>query len=75
MVDELTGRPRFARYFGGGRVKTPPPPPPPPTEEDKAVQEASAEAARRRKLARGFRSTILGSITEGQPALKETFGS
>jgi len=58
--------------FGGGPAAPKPQPQPQPVvEEDKAVQQASAEALRRRKLARGFRSTILSEMAGG----KETFGT
>jgi len=59
--------------FGGGPAAPPKPQPQqqPVVEEDKAVQQASAEALRRRKLARGFRSTILSEMAGG----KETFGT
>ena len=64
-------------FGGGGKIPKPAPLPPPPDETDKAVQEATAAAARRRKMARGFRSTILGSsmTSDNAPALKETLGS
>ena len=58
--------------FGGGPAAPKPQPQQQPVvEEDKAVQQASAEALRRRKLARGFRSTILSEMAGG----KETFGT
>jgi len=56
---------------GGPAAPKPQPQPQPVVEEDKAVQQASAEALRRRKLARGFRSTILSEMAGG----KETFGT
>ena len=62
-------------FSGGATPKAPPPPPPPPKEDDVAVQTAAAEAARRRKMGRGYRATILGSMTGAQGDLKETLGS
>lgn len=61
------------RSLGGGRApSTPPPPPPAPKVEDPDVQKAAAEALRRRKLARGYRSTIVADWSGG---LKTTMGS
>jgi hypothetical protein len=63
--------------FNSGGIGSPPPVIPPVKEKDPAIQEASAEAARRRKLARGVKSTILGSqmMAENAPAMQETFGA
>lgn len=50
---------------------------PPPQVGDPAVQQAAAEAVVRRSRARGYASTILGSMAQqsGAPALKSTLGS
>lgn len=63
-------------FFGGGpSAPKPQPQPAPPKEEDKAVQEASAEALRRRKLARGYKSTILNEMASGVAQGQTTFGA
>ncbi len=49
---------------------------PPPRVEDPAVQQAAAEALRRRQQARGYRSTILGGLTQrAQQGPQQTLGS
>lgn len=55
--------------FGGGKSPSPPVAVPAPKPEDKAVQDAAAEAMRRRRLARGFRSTVLSQTFLSPPAL------
>lgn len=67
--------------FGGGPKFSAPPvvaAEPAPKVEDKAVQDAAAEALRKRRMARGYRSTILGSLsTAAQPGASggQTLGS
>jgi hypothetical protein len=76
---------RERRHFSGGRRSSPPPVTSTPRETDPAVQEAEREAAARRKSARGYRSTILGSMYQrgstgttggsNQPGTGQTFGA
>lgn len=63
--------------FSSGGVGSPPPVQAQVKETDPEVQEALAESIRRKKLARGIRSTILGSqmMSENAPAMQETFGA
>jgi len=53
-------------FGGGGSTPDVPPPTPAPTAADDAVQKAVAEAVRRKKMSRGYRSTILGSMAKSQ---------
>ena len=58
--------------FGGGGSSDLPSTPPPaaaPTVADEAVQKAVAEAVRRKRMSRGYRSTILGSMAKANTAL------
>lgn len=60
----------------GGLFSKPKPPKiePAPKVEDKAIQEAAAEALRRRQRAKGYRSTILSQMAQGQGP-QQTFGT
>jgi len=61
--------------FGSPKPPKPQPVTSPVQVEDKVIQDAAAEAARNRRMARGFRSTILGSMMSSSSNLKTTMGS
>lgn len=68
--------------MGSTSIPSPPPAPPtPPSVQDTAVQQAAADAARKRRLAHGYRSTILTQLFGGpapaspSPGQQQTLGS
>jgi hypothetical protein len=66
--------------MGGSSVPKPQqvaPPVPAPKEEDKAVQDAAAEALRRKRMAAGYRSTVLTNtmLTPESTKALQTMGS